>query len=289
MQRTPSRTFSRCLVFVAGDSNLTGQSRGSVGWRPGLLEYFMSKDEADKRPGVSKRHFATTHWSVVVAAGDASREDANDALSQLCEVYWYPLYAYVRRRGYPAPDAQDLTQAFFVRLLEKQSLRVADSERGKFRSFLLASLNHFLANERDNAQAQKRGGGQSLLSLDLAAGESRVNLELVHELAPERLYERQWALTLLELVVRRMEAEYQEAGKTRQFELFKGALGGGRERLPYVEVAAELDMSVESARQAAHRMRRRYRAILREEVARTVADPSDVDDELAGLFDALGN
>jgi DNA-directed RNA polymerase specialized sigma24 family protein len=132
----------------------------------------MPEDESDKGPIAGKRHFATTHWSIVVAAGGTSREDAQDALSQLCEVYWYPLYAYVRRRGYSAPDAQDLTQAFFARLLEKQSLRVADAERGKFRSFLLASLDHFLANERDRARAQKRGGGLALLSLDLAAGES---------------------------------------------------------------------------------------------------------------------
>ena len=249
----------------------------------------MSKNESGKGRIAGKRHFATTHWSIVAAAGAASRADAHDALSQLCEVYWYPLYAYVRRRGYSAPDAQDLTQAFFARLLEKQSLRVADADRGKFRSFLLASLDHFLANERDRARAQKRGGGVAPISLHWAAGESRVNLEPAHELTPERLYERQWALTLLELVVRRMEAEYQEAGKTRQFELFKDALGGGREQLPYVEVAAELNMTVENARQAAHRMRKRYRALLREEVARTVADPSDVDDELASLFDALGN
>ncbi len=195
----------------------------------------------------------------------------------------------MRRRGYSAPDAQDLTQAFFARLLEKQALRVADPERGKFRSFLLASLDHFLANERDRARAQKRGGGRAQLSLDLAAGESRVNLEPAHELTPERLYERQWALTLLELVVCRMEAEYQEAGKARQFELLKDALGGARERLPYVEIAEELDMSAENARQAAHRMRKRYRALLREEVTRTVVDPSDVDEELTNLFEALGN
>lgn len=224
-----------------------------------------------------------------MAAGDARREDARDALSQLCEAYWYPLYAYVRRRGYSAPDAQDLTQAFFARLLEKQSLRAADPERGKFRSFLLASIDHFLANERDRARAQKRGGGQAQLSLDLADGESRLSLEPAHEWTPQRLYERQWALTLLELAVRRLEAEYQQAGKARQFELFKDVLGGIRERVRYVEVAAELDMSVENARQAAHRMRKRYRALLREEVARTVVDPSEVDEELAKLFEALGN
>lgn len=249
----------------------------------------MSMEESHRGQIARKRHFATTHWSIVVAAGDARREDAQDALSQLCEAYWYPLYAYTRRRGYAAPDAQDLTQAFFARLLEKQSLRVADRERGKFRSFLLAALDHFLANEHDRTQSQKRGGDRAHLSLDLAAGESRVNLEPAHELTPERIYERQWALTVLELVVGRMEAEYQEAGNERQFELLKDVLGGGRERLPYVEVAAELDMSVENARQTAHRMRKRYRAFLREEVSRTVVDPSDVDEELADLFKALGN
>ena len=224
-----------------------------------------------------------------MAAGDVRRDEAQDALSQLCEAYWYPLYAYVRRRGHSAPDAQDLTQAFFARLLEKQSLRIADPERGKFRSFLLASVDHFLANERDRARAQKRGGGRVQLSLDLADGESRVSLEPAHELTPERLYQRQWALTLLELVVRRMETEYQEAGKGRKFQLLKDALGGSRERLPYVEVAAELEMTVENARQTAHRMRKRYRAILREEVVRTVVDPGDVDEELANLFEALGS
>ena len=249
----------------------------------------MHEDEADKGPIADQRHFATTHWSIVVAAGDAIREDAQDALAQLCEVYWYPLYAYVRRRGYSAPDAQDLTQAFFARLLEKQSLRVANRERGQFRSFLLASLDHFLANEHDRARAQKRGGDRLHISLDLADGESRVNLEPAHDLTPERLYERQWALTLLELVVHRLEAEYEKAGKARQFELFRDVLGGGRERLRYDEIAAELNMSVENARQGAHRMRKRYRALLREEVARTVVDPSDVDEELANLFDALGN
>ena len=249
----------------------------------------MSEDESDKGPIADNRHFATTHWSIVIAAGDSRREDAQDALAHLCEAYWYPLYAYVRRRGYSAADAQDSTQSFFARLLEKQTLGVADPERGKFRSFLLASLDHFLANERDRARAQKRGGGRPLLSLDLAAGESRVSLEPAHELTPERLYERQWALTMLELVVGRIEAEYQKAGKARQFELLRDALGGGRERLPYVEIAEELDMTVENARQAAHRMRKRYRALLRNEVARTVANPSDVDDELANLFEALGN
>ena len=172
------------------------------------------------------RRFATTHWSLVVAAGDMQRDDARAALAQLCETYWYPLYAYVRRRGFSAEDAQDLTQAFFARLLEKQKLHVADPERGKFRSFLLASMDHFLANERDRARTQKRGGGRAMLSLDLATGESRVSLEPATDLTPERLYERQWALALLEIVVQRLEAEYAAAGKAAHFALLKDALAG---------------------------------------------------------------
>ena len=236
-----------------------------------------------------KRHFATTQWSVVAAAGDSNHADVQEALTQLCESYWYPLYAYVRRRSYSAADAQDLTQAFFARLLEKQSLKVADPERGKFRSFLLASLDNFLANEHDRAAAQKRGGHLNQLSLDLAEGESRISLEPAHELTPERLYERQWALTMLELVVDRIKAEYIDAGKERQFELLKGAFGGDRDRLPYAEIAEELGTTSENARQLGHRLRRRYRELLREEVARTVANPADVDEELANLFEALGN
>jgi len=150
-------------------------------------------------------------------------------------------------------------------------------------------MNHFLSNERDRAYAQKRGGRRPTLSLDLAAGESRVNLEPVHEWTPQRLYERQWALTLLELVLRRLETEYQVAGKGRQFELLKDALGGGQHRLAYADIVAELGLSIEATRQAASRMRKRYRALLREEVARTVADPGEVDGELTNLFETLGD
>ena len=249
----------------------------------------MSDRRSESRPIPGKQTFATTQWSIVLAAGEGRRENAVDALSQLCESYWYPIYAYVRRRGYSAPDAQDLTQSFFATLLEKESLRNADPMRGRFRSFLLTSMKHFLSNERDRASARKRGGGRATLSLDLAAGESRVNLEPEHDWTPQRLYERQWALTLLELVLRRLETEYQEAGKVRQFELLQGALGGGLHTLSYADVAAELGLSIEAARQAASRMRKRYRALLREEVARTVADPGEVDGELTNLFKSLEN
>ena len=235
------------------------------------------------------RNFATTHWSVVVAAGDDTPKDARDALAVLCEAYWCPLYTYVRRRGYAVADAQDLTQAFFARLLEKRALRVADPERGKFRTFLLASLDNFLANEHDRAQAQKRGGGRKPLSLDIAAAESKVSLEPAHDLTPERLFERQWALTLLELAVNRVEAEYHAAGKSELFRLLKDVLGGGRERVPYADVAVALGMSIANVRQAAHRLRKRYREVLREEVARTLASEGEVDEELSSLFESLGS
>jgi RNA polymerase sigma-70 factor (ECF subfamily) len=225
----------------------------------------------------------------VLAAGAASDEDARDALTKLCESYWYPLYAYVRRRGYAAVDAQDLTQAFFVRLLEKRSLQVADPRRGKFRSFLLASMDHFLANERDRARAKKRGGDRAQLSLDFVTGESRINLEPAHNLTPERLFLREWTMTLLEVVVRRLEKECQAAGKAKQFELLRDTLTGDQQRPAYEKLAADLAMTPEAVRQAARRMRKRYRVLLRDEVARTVGPRSDVDEEIGNLIAALGN
>ena len=248
---------------------------------------------SEVRPNVARniehRRFATTQWSVVLAAGAASGEDARDALTQLCESYWYPLYAHVRRRGYAVVDAQDLTQAFFARLLEKQSLQVADPQRGKFRSFLLASMDHFLANERDRAQAKKRGGNRLQFSLDFISGESRVNLEPAHDVTPERLFVRQWAMTLLEVVVSRLEREFQASGKARQFELLRDMLTGGQQRRAYEKLATDLAMTPDAVRQAAHRMRKRYRVLLRDEVTRTVGPRSDVDEEIGNLIAALGN
>lgn len=244
-------------------------------------------DSNDDKPR-RKQHFATTCWSIVVAAGGTESDDARVAFSELCQTYWHPLYAYIRSRGYSAADAQDLTQAFFTRLFEKHSLEVADRQRGKFRSFLLASLDHFLSNELDRARAQKRGGGRLPISLDFAAGESRVNLEPAHQLTAERLFERHWALALLDTVVERLEAEYREAGKARHFESLREALAGDRDRPDYAAIGQRLDLTADAARQAAHRLRKRYRTLLREEVGRTVADPAEVDEELAALFRALG-
>jgi RNA polymerase sigma-70 factor (ECF subfamily) len=228
--------------------------------------------------------FQTTHWSLVIRAGNRADREADDALAALCGRYWYPLYAYVRRRTADVNEAQDLTQEFFARLLEKNTLAAASPERGRFRSFLLTAVKNFLANQRDRDHAAKRGGGVRKFSLDLAGGESRLNLEPAHDLTPERLFERQWVLTLLDLVMQRLRHECEAAGKGAQFERFKQVLTGGQEKLPYAEAAAELGMSEVAARQAASRLRKRYRELLREEVAQTVAEPEDVDDEIRSLF-----
>jgi RNA polymerase sigma factor (sigma-70 family) len=232
--------------------------------------------------------FRTTHWSLVLDAGNRAGREAGAALAELCGRYWYPLYAYVRRRVKDVGEAQDLTQEFFARLLEKNVLAAASQERGRFRSFLLSALKNFLANEWDKAKAQKRGGGRQVLPLALDTAESRLNLEPAHDLTPEKLYDRQWAMTLLELVVERLQTELAAEGKARQFNLLKQALAGGRGAIDYAAAARELDLSEEAVRQTAHRLRRRYRELLREELAQTVADPADVDDEIRSLFTTLG-
>ena len=232
--------------------------------------------------------FATTQWSLVLRAAQPDDSVARAALETLCRRYWFPLYAFARRRVSGIPEAQDLTQDFFLRLLEKNSLAAASPERGRFRSFLLTSLKNFLSNEWDHATAQKRGGGRERLSLDWETGESRLSLEPTHTNTPDREFERQWALTLLDVVVRRLQDEFATADKLRQFELLKETLTGSRAVLDYEVIAAELQMSEEAARQAAHRLRKRYRELLREEVAATVESDGEVEDEIGRLFEALG-
>lgn len=231
--------------------------------------------------------FATTQWSLVLRAAQPEDSAARAALEMLCRRYWFPLYAFARRRAATIEEAQDLTQEFFVRLLEKNSLAAASPERGRFRSFLLASLKNFLSNEWDRATAQKRGGGRERLSLDWDSGESRLSLEPAHSDTPEREFERQWALTLLDNVVQRLQDEFISAGKSRQFELLKETLTGGRTVVDYSAVAAELSMTEDAARQAAHRLRKRYRELLREEVSATVENDSEVEDEISRLLAAL--
>jgi RNA polymerase sigma-70 factor (ECF subfamily) len=247
----------------------------------------MSAPDDPSRSDQPGSDFRTTHWSLVLDAGQRGDKSAEAALDELCQRYWYPLYAYVRRRVRDVGEAQDLTQEFFARLLEKNVLAAASQERGRFRSFLLTAMKNFLANEWDKAKAAKRGGGRRPLPLVFDTAESRLSIEPAHDLTPERLYERQWALTLLELVVDRLEREFVRAGKQAQFAALKPAIAGNQTALDYSAAANQLGMSEEAVRQAAHRLRRRYRELLREELAQTVADPADVDDEIRSLFETL--
>ncbi len=242
----------------------------------------------EKHDPSAREHFATTQWNVVVAAGLANRADARAALATLCEGYWIPLYAYVRRRVSDVAEAQDLTQEFFAQLLEKELLAVAAPERGRFRSFLLTALKNFLTNQWHKAQAEKRGGGRGPLSLDFAAGDSRLDLEPSHDLTPERLYERKWALTLLDRTLNRLGDEYRLHKKGELFENLRPLIGGNRDEGDYAEVAETLGTTAGAAKAATYRLRNRYRELLRDELAQTVADPADIDDEIAWLFQALG-
>jgi RNA polymerase sigma-70 factor (ECF subfamily) len=230
--------------------------------------------------------FGTTQWSLVLAARDQAAPEARAALAALCETYWYPLYAFVRRKGYDRDRAQDLVQGFFLRLLEKDDLRAVAPEKGRFRSYLMAACMHFLANQRDHDRALKRGGGP-LISLDAAEAERRYALEPAHSLTPERLYLRRWATTLLDAALYRLRQEMTEDGKSSLFDELKSSLLADDEAAPYRQVAARIGRSEGAVRVVVHRMRGRFRAILREEVGRTVADPDEVEQEIRDLFAAI--
>ena len=231
--------------------------------------------------------FVTTHWSVVLSAGSRDTGQARDALARLCQTYWHPLYAYVRRLGHSPHDAQDLTQEFFARLLEKNFLAGVSEARGRFRSFLLASLKHFLVNEWRRARAQKRGGGRVPIPIDAAAGETSIGFEPADDMTAEKIYERRWALTLLDRVLRRLREEHVRDGKERLFEQLKPTLTEASRTVRYAEIAARLGTSEGAVKVAVHRLRQRYRELLRAEIAETVAGPDEVEDELRNLFAAL--
>lgn len=231
--------------------------------------------------------FSTTHWSVVLKAGQASTPQTQRALEELCRVYWYPLYAYVRRRGYSASDAQDLTQEFFARLLERHWLARADRAKGRFRTFLLTALERFLANEWDKAHARKRGGGQTVVPLQFDTAESRYGTEIADWRTPEQAFERHWALALLEQVLQQIAAEYEAQGKRDLFAALRPCLVGERAEQPYSHIAAHLGLQEGTARVAVHRLRQRYRELLRAEIAHTVASSEEVDAEMRHLFHVL--
>jgi RNA polymerase sigma factor (sigma-70 family) len=230
--------------------------------------------------------FVTTRWSVVLAAGASDTIHARDALAKLCETYWYPLYAYVRQRGYAPHDAQDLTQEFFARLLERNSLRAITREKGKFRSFLLTAFNHFLVDEWKKARAQKRGGGQ-LISLDASDAETRFGREPVDMMTPEKLFDQNWALALLESVLDQLQREYVAEGKGALFKELKPALAGARDAVPYAALAVRLSIAENTVKTSVHRLRKRYRELLRLNVAHTVATANEVEEELRTLFRVL--
>ena len=230
------------------------------------------------------REFATTQWSVVLAAGsDNSR--AAPALAKLCSAYWYPIYAFIRRQGRNAHDAQDLTQAFFAELIERESLAGVIKERGRFRTWLLAVLKHLLANDWHRSQRQKRGGGAMVVSLDDEA-ERRYLAEPIDPCTADSLYDRSWALTLVERALAQLEREWNESGKSAEFQILKGTLTGGRASYP--DLAARLDMTEGAVRVTVHRLRNQYRDLLRAEISQTVALPGDAEEELRYLFAALG-
>lgn len=231
--------------------------------------------------------FATTHWTVVRAAGVTDSPAAAGALEELCHTYWYPLYAYVRRQGRAHADAEDLTQAFFTKLLAKNYLAGLSQDHGRFRAFLLAALKNFLANEWDHAQRQKRGGGAAPLSLDYQAADTRYRIDPPDRLSPDKLYDRAWATTLLERVIDRLRAENTGAGRSSQFEQLKFFLMVGTSDIPYAETAAALLLSEGAVRVAVHRLRRRYRELLRLEIAQTLSDPGQVDEEMRTLMGAF--
>ena len=239
----------------------------------------MNGHTMDTLPGPSQ--FPATRWSLVVAAGDPHRKEARSALVSLCESYWYPLYAYLRRRGYSSDQAQDLTQEFFVRVIEGRYLDRAEPEKGRFRAFLLTSLKFFVADEDDRRRARKRGGGM-VVPLEFSSGEERYQREPAHDETPERIYERRWALSVLDRVVEKLRNEFVQHGRPDHFERLKVFLLGQSDA-PYAALAQELNTSEGALKVAIHRLRKRYHELFRQEIADTVADPAEVESELRYL------
>ena len=232
--------------------------------------------------------FQTTHWSLVLAASQPDSPQAQAALSQLCHAYWYPVYAFLRRRGHKPDEAKDLTQELFYRLIERRSLEVADREKGRFRSFLLACVQNLLAKQREKEHTLKRGGQYSFVPLDEVWAESRYSAEPVDLMSPEKLFERRWALTLLDQAMEQLKREYTNAGKSAQFEALQVFLSGAKDSPnSYAEVGAQLNVGENAARQAAYRMRGRFGELLRMQVAQTVASPAELDAELGHVRKVL--
>ncbi len=223
-----------------------------------------------------------------MAAAGGATSAADEALASLCQSYWFPLYSYVRRCGYNSHDAHDLTQGFFTRLLEKRDLRSIDQSKGKFRAFMLACIKHFLSNERDRQRAIKRGGGRTLVSIDVDDAEKRYAIEPTDHMTPDKWFDRQWALTLLEHTLEALRDEAVKAGRAEVFDRLRPHLTGETTDERYADIAEALAMTVDGVKATVYRLRKRYRKRLRERIAETVADDSEIEDELNALFAALG-
>src|SRR5262245_12596565 len=232
-------------------------------------------------------HFRTTHWSVVLQAGKSDTPESAQALERLCRAYWHPLYGFVRRQGYGPDDAKDLVQGFFAGLLQRQGLERIDPAKGRFRSFLLASIAHHLNNERQRERAQKRGGGSETISFDAQSEEERYLIEPTHQATPERMFEQRWAHAVLEQAVARLRDELAAAGHAQRFDVLKDFLSESADGKSYAEAADQLGVSVAAVTSIIHRMRERYRELFRDEIAQTVADPADIEDEIRHLIEVL--
>jgi RNA polymerase sigma factor (sigma-70 family) len=232
-------------------------------------------------------HFRTTHWSVVLVARTASSPGFRHALTALCETYWFPIYAYLRRQGFDSHEAEDHAQGFFAALMEKQGLRSVDPGKGKFRSYLLGALKHYLADARDRDKAQKRGGGVRIISLDIKNPENQLNLESRNGLSPEQQYDRSWALTILQRAINRLEIESKSTCKSQVFNFIIHYLIPSEEHVPYRVVAEQLNMSEAAIKAAIYRLRKRYRELLKDEIAQTVSTDKHVEEEIQDLFAAL--
>ncbi len=245
----------------------------------------QSGDESCERTAAQ---FATTHWSVVLEAGERASPESAAALERLCRTYWYPLYAFVRRKGYAVADAEDLVQDFFATFLQKGYVERADPARGRFRTFLLTSMQNFLHNAQDRLIALKRGGGQRLLSWDIAAVEDRYQAQLGDGMTPEKAYEKRWATTLLQEVLDRVRADFETTGRAELFEALKGHLWTEDAAAPYAQLGAKLGMTPLALKVTVHRLRQRFGERLREEIAHTVTNPAEVEDEIQHLIALFG-
>ncbi|MDB6028388.1 MAG: rna polymerase sigma factor region 2 [Verrucomicrobiales bacterium] len=254
--------------------------------RPGRID--LNPHESNPPTNKPGEVFATTHWTVVLAAGKRSTPQSENALEQLCKTYWFPLYAYVRRRGYSKEDAEDLTQAFFARFLEKNYLEGLSAECGRFRAFLLASLKHFLINEWKRSNRQKRGGGETILSLDWGTADTQFQVAAAVA-SPDQEFDREWAIALLAKVIERLQMEWEVDGRSEAFKELKIFLSSGKGTIPYSQPAKILGVEEGAVRVAVHRLRKRYRQLLTEEISQTLADPTQVDEEMRALFAAFAH